>query len=263
MSYIENKYLKSIYETFNELTGLEKSLVKILELKSIQSSEEIAKLCSDLNKKINLILKKYYPEIKSMSDKLDIKSILKFYFDLLDKMTDFVRNVEDFQKIDDRYYETFIDFILDKESLISGKYRDICSQELTAFYDKKTREHLEEILEEKFARHERQFFAMGPLEEEIKKFGKIMGADEVTILPAKIMHLEEFKIIDNPQSIINYSVLDDDEETLKNVGRELREFLMSKGYKAVIMVIELTDLVTEREALTANIITDAKLLPDK
>ena len=198
-----------------------------------------------------------------MNDKLDIKSTLKFYYDLLDKLTDLIRNIEDFQKIDDKYYETFIDFILDKEGLISGKYRQICSQELTAFYDKKTRDHLEEILAEKFARNEKQFFAMGPLEEEIKKIGKIAGADEVTILPAQLMHLKELQIIENPQSIINYSILDDDEEILKNIGREIRDFLTSKGYNAVIMVVELTDLTTEREALTANIITNAKLLPDR
>ena len=263
MAYIEKKYRKEIDLVFKELSLVEKDVLKVLEKKSLQEADFIAKLCSEVNKKVNLILKKFYPEIKQMSDKLDIKSALKFYYDLLDKLTDLIRNIENFQKIDDQYYETFIDFILDKEDLISGKYRQICSQELTAFYDKKTRDHLEVVLAEKFARNEKRFFAMGPLEEEIKKIGKIAGADEVTILNAKIMRLEEFTIIENPQSIINYSILGDDEEILKNIGRELRDFLTSKGYKAVIMVVELTDLSTEREALTANIITDAKLLPDR
>jgi hypothetical protein len=176
MSYIEKKYNEEIKGVFNELTLVEKDVLRSLEKRSLKEADFIAKLCSEVNKKINLILKKYYPEIKDMRDKLDIKSSLKFYFDLIDVLTNFIMNIENFRKIDDTYFQTLIDFLNDKEDLISGKYRNICAQELTAFYDIKTRDHLENILAEKFAQHERGFFAMGPLEEEIKKIGKVAGA---------------------------------------------------------------------------------------
>jgi hypothetical protein len=72
----------------------------------------------------------------------------------------------------------------------------------------------------------------------------------------------EFNIIDNPSSVIHYSIFDEDEEKLKNIGRELREYLNSKGYQAAILLVEFSDLITENEVLAGSIITDAKLLPD-
>ncbi|MFX1411753.1 MAG: hypothetical protein ACFFA6_15490, partial [Promethearchaeota archaeon] len=121
MSYIEKKYREKIHQIFEELPALEKSLIIALNKKSVKNIDEIAKLCADFNKNINLILKKYYPEIKEMNDKLDIKSTLKFYYDLIHKLTDLVRNIENFQKIDQEYYNKLIEFLYEKENLISGK----------------------------------------------------------------------------------------------------------------------------------------------
>ncbi len=262
MSYIEQKYYKSIIEIFEELASFEKNVVKRLELKSLKEADDLAKLCADLNKKINLILKKYYPEIVDMEKKLKIKSTLKFYYDFINKIVNFVRAVENFEKIDARFYDQIIEFIEDKDDLIQGKYREICTQELTAFYDPKSRNNLEKIIEQKFSERSRQFFTMGPLEEEIKKIGKIAGADLTRIYTADSIRMQDFKIIDNPRSVINYSIFSEDEDKLKSIGKELRDYLISKGYEAVVLLVELTDLTTNSESLMANIITDAKLLPD-
>jgi hypothetical protein len=262
MSYIERKYNEKIIEIFEkDLPELESQSIKLLSKKAITVADDIAKLCAEINKKINLILKKFYPEIKNMEDKLTIKSTLKFYYDVIAKLTDFIRNVENFRKIDDKYYETIIQFFEDKNNLISGKYRSICAQELTAFYDKQSRENLERILAEKFASSQRNFFTMGSLEEELKKIGKLAGADDVKIYSTKKMHIENFDIIDNPSSIINYSVPSENEEKLKRIGKELESFLNSKGYKAAILLVELMDINSGKESLSGNIITNAKLLP--
>lgn len=262
MSYIEEKYKAEILKIFEDLVKTEEDISEILKKKSLKETDNIARLLADVNKKINLILKKYYPEIKEMSDKLEIKSKLKFYYDLMDKLIHFVRNVENFQKIDDQYYEHLIDFILDKDYLISGKYKQICSNELTAFYDKKSRENLERILEQKFAKRERGYFAMGPLEEELKKIGKIAGASELTILSAKDL-LDSVEFISNPKSAINYSILStNDFAKLEKIGEELKGFLESKGYKVLIISAKIPELEEEREILTGTIVTDAKLLPD-
>ena len=261
MSYIEKKYNNKISEVFDDLTKLEQDILELFSYKSIKYSEKVAKLCSLSNKSINLILKKYYPEIKRIDDKLRIKSRLKFYYDLIDKLTHYIRSVEEFQKLDDQYYETIIDFINEKENLISGKYKEISSHELTVFYDKKTREDLERILAEKIELGSKQFFTFGTLEAEIKKIAKIAGADTVTIIDnEEIIKKSEF--INNPNAIIHYSVYSTDEELLKKIGRELKEYLISKGYEAIILLLEITDLTLEREFLTGSIITNANLNPD-
>ncbi|MFX1451663.1 MAG: hypothetical protein ACFFCM_12510 [Promethearchaeota archaeon] len=246
MSYIEKKYLEKIHQIFEELPEKENILLEFLNKKSIKVSDDIAKLCAHFNKNINQILKKYYPEIKDMDDKLDIKSILKFYFDLIDKLTDYVRLVENFQKIDDRYYKFLISFIEDKNNLISGKYKQICRQELTAFYDQSTRDNLEKILAATLDFKSRQFFMMGPLEEEIKKIAKIAGAIEVSISTEK--NSEILEKLASAQSVINIGK-ELDEEIMQKVGQEIKLFLESKGY-----MVKLSD---------ERIITDAKLLPDK
>jgi hypothetical protein len=220
MSYIEKKYNNKISEVFDELTRLEQDILELFNYKSIRYSEKVAKLCALSNKNINLILKKYYPEIKQISDKLRIKSRLKFYYDLIEKLTHYIRCVEEFQKLDDQYYETIIDFINDKENLISGKYKEMSSHELTVFYDKKTREDLERVLIEKVEARSRQFFTFGALEEELKKIARMAGADTVTIIDNEEM-IKRSKFIDNPNAIIHYSVYSTDEELLKKIGREL------------------------------------------
>jgi len=261
MSYIEKKYNNKISEIFDELAKIEQDIIKLFAFKSIKNSDKIAKLCALCNRSINLILKKYYPEIKQIRDKLRIKSRLKFYYDLIDKLTHYIRCVEEFQKLDDQYYDAIIDFIEEKEQLISGKYREICSHELTVFYDKNTREELERVLTEKIETGSKQFFTFGSLESEIKKIAKIAGADEVAIFNSEEM-LKRAEFIRNPKAIINYSVYSTDEELLKEIGREIKNYLISKGYEAVILLLEITDLTLEREFLTASIITDAKLNPD-
>jgi len=261
MSYIEKKYNYKISEVFEELAKIEQDILKLFTFKSIKHTDKIAKLCALSNRNINLILKKYYPEIKQINDKLRIKSRLKFYYDLIDMLTHYIRCVEEFQKLDDQYYDAIIDFIREKEELISGKYREICSHELTVFYDKKTREDLEQVLSEKIELGSKQFFTYGSLEAEIKKIARVAGADEVAIFNDEEM-LKRAKFISNPRAIIHFSVYATDEEFLKEIGRELKNFLNSKGYEAVILLLEITDLTLEQEFLTGSIITDANLNPD-
>ena len=261
MSYIEKKYTSKISEVFNELANLEQDILKLISYKSIKHSNKVAKLCALCTKNVNLILKKYYPEIKQIDDKLKIKSRLKFYYDLIDKLTHYIRCVEEFRKLDDQYYETIIDFIEEKENLISGKYTDISSHELTVFYDKKTREELEQVLAEKIELGSKQFFTLGSLEEELKKIARIAGADSVIIIDnEEILKRSEF--IKNPKAIIRYSVFSTDEELLKNIGRELKEYLISKGYEAIILLLEISDYSTDRDYLTGSVITNANLNPD-
>ncbi|MHA1492116.1 MAG: hypothetical protein ACTSRI_20990 [Promethearchaeota archaeon] len=259
MSYLEKKYLELIKKIFKKLSNLEENLLDLLILKSIRKVDEIARSCAEFNKEINIVLKKYYPEIKEMDDKLNIKSSLKFYYDLIDKLTNYVRNVENFQKIDDKYYDALIDFIKDKGNLISGKYKAICTQELTAFYDPKSKQNLEKILADKILNKSRQFFTIGPLEEEIKKIGKIAGADLISIISVKSLKNSEIisptTILESAQSIITFAVAlldnplkikiktsDPDRfdknknEKLKivlKIEKELKEYLNSKGFKVV------------------------------
>ena len=261
MSYIEKKYSNRITEVFDDLSAIEQDILQLFSNKSIEFSDKIAKLCALCTKNVNLILKKYYPEIKQIDDKLRIKSRLKFYFDIIDKMTHYIRCVEEFQKLDDKYYDAIIEFIEDKEGLISGKYKDISSHELAIFYDKKTREELERVLVEKIELGSKQFFTLGSLEEEIKKIARIAGAEEVTILTNEEI-LKRAEFIANPRAIIQFSVFFRDEELLKNIGRELKEYLSSKGYEAMILILEIADLTLEQEFLAGSVITNANLNPD-
>jgi len=262
MSYIEKKYNTKITEVFDDLSAIEQDILRLLINKSIAFSDKIAKLCALCTKNVNLILKKYYPEIKRIDDKLRIKSKLKFYYDLIDNLTHYIRSVEEFQKLDDHYYEIIIDFIEEKEDLISGKYTDISSKELTVFYDKKTREDLERVLTEKIESGSKQFFTFGSLEEELKKIARIAGADSISIIDNEEM-LKRSEFINNPRAIIYYSVYSTDEELLKTVGRKLKEYLVSKGYEAIILLLEISDYSTDRDYLTGSVITNAKLVPDR
>ena len=262
MSYIEKKYHNKITEVFDDLFAIEQDILLLLTHKSIKFSDKIAKLCALCIKNVNLILKKYYPEIKQIDDKLKIKSRLKFYYDLIDKLTHYIRRVEEFQKLDDQYYETIIDFIEEKENLISGKYRNISSKELTVFYDKRTREDLERVLIEKIESGSKQFFTFGSLEAELKKIARIAGADSISIIDDEEM-MKRSEFINNPKAIIHYSVFSADEELLKNIGRELKEYLVSKGYEAIILLLEISDYSTDRDYLTGSVITNARLVSDR
>jgi len=246
MSYIEKKYYNKIREIFEQLSNLDGSLLDQLNKRSVKKINEIAKLCAHFNHNVNLILKKFYPEIKDMKEKLEIKSILKFYYDLIFKLTDLVRHIENFQRIDQEYYDKLIEFMNEKESLISGKYRSICSQELTAFYDKNSRDQLEKVLIEKIERKSRQYFTMGSLEEEVKKIAIVAGASSVIISVADNLSKEE---LETAQSIIIYDITEQQDFTeLNKIGEELKNFLESKNYSCIVK----NDIV----------ITDARLLPD-
>ncbi len=245
MSYIEKKYRREISLIFEDLASTEKFLLDLLNQKSLQKSEEIAKYCSELVKKINVILKKLYPEIKNLDDKIAIKASLRFYFDLIDKLTDYIRHVENFHKIDEHYYDSIINYVEDKEKLVNGKFKQLATQEITTFYSSKAREELEEILEEKLKTKSLEFFTIGPFEQEIKKKGRLAGATDINISPAT---MDDKNKVKNAQSIIQFKINKNDEELLNKVGNELEEFLHSKGYKV--------------ELLRNKLITDAKLLPD-
>ena len=117
------------------------------------------------------------------------------------------------------------------------------------------------VLEEKIEMGSKQFFTYGSLEAEIKKIARIAGADEVAIFNNEEM-LRRAEFINNPRAIINYSVYYKDEELLKEIGRELKEYLISKGYEAVILLLEINDLTLNREFLTGSVITNANLIPD-
>lgn len=246
MSYIEKKYYSKIQETFESLLIEENSLLIQLNKRSVKNINEIANLCAKFNHSINLILKKYYPEMKGMSDKLAINSTLKFYYDLIFKLTDLVRNVENFQRIDQEYYDTLIEFINEKNNLISGKYKRISSQELTSFYDQHSRNNLEKVLLEKIERKSREYFTFGSLEEEIKKIAVLSGAESVFIMVADQLSKEE---LETAQSIIMFDIGDpQDIKRLNKIGLEIKKYLVSKNYQFIIK--------------TDHVITDAKLLPD-
>lgn len=246
MSYIEKKYRLKINEIFEDLPILENYLIELLNRNSVKVINEIASVCAKFNKSINLILKKYYPEIKEMKDKLEIKSFLKFYYELIAKLTDLIRNIENFQKIDPEYYDKLIEFIDNKETLINGKYKTICAKELTVFYDPTSRANLEKIISEKFLMKSKQYFTIGSLEEEIKKIAKIAGANQVLILPVEESYRKE---LESAESIISYTVLDDKDKTiLHKIGTELKQYLESKNYNVVVK--------------PSFIITNAKLFSD-
>lgn len=246
MSYIEKKYLKKIYDTFNDLAGIDKKLLELIEYRSYHKADEIAKSLANLNKKMNLILRQYYPEIKEMDDKLHIKSVMKFYYDLLDKLTDFIRNVETFRKIDEKYYQSLIDFIQEKEELIDNKYKSIATRELTSFYDKKSRDNLEKILQSKLKMRDREYFTFGSLEEEVKKIAKLNGATSVKIEKSNKNQTERSE---NVNAVIKFERDDENIEKIEHIGRAINIYLQSKGYKVLFLKKNL-------------ILTNAKLFED-
>ncbi|MHA1986924.1 MAG: hypothetical protein ACW98D_09825 [Promethearchaeota archaeon] len=246
MSYIEKKYYSKIQEIFESLLIVENSLLDQLNKRSVKNINEIATLCAKFNHSINIILKKFYPEMKGMSDKLAINSTLKFYYDLIYKLTDLVRNVENFQRIDQEYYDTLIEFINEKNNLISGKYKRISAQELTSFYDRHSRDNLEKVLLEKIERKSREYFTFGSLEEEIKKIAILAGAESVFIMVADELSKEE---LETAQSIIMFDIGDlQDIKKLNTIGLELKKYLESKHFQFILK--------------NDHVITDAKLLPD-
>ncbi len=230
MSYIEKKYYKKIFETFDDLKKSDQKLLKLIQCKSVNKVDPISEELAKVNQNVNLILGKYYPEIKELDEKLEIKTIMKFYYDLLDKFTDFLRNAEGFRQLDDQYYESIIDFINDKNTLIDNKYRRIVSQELTNFYDKKSRENLEKILASKLELNNREYFTIGTLEEEIKKIAELNGADSISFKPPEQNHIDK---MDDAKTIITYKEKNG-AKNRKEIGMAIQNFLISKKYKVVL-----------------------------
>ncbi len=93
MSYIEKKYLDNIKEIFDQLTSLDKKVLELITHKSVKHGDEVAKICGDINKKVNTILGKYYPEIKDMNDKLEklINDISAVQLPQRDKLLDMAK----------------------------------------------------------------------------------------------------------------------------------------------------------------------------
>jgi hypothetical protein len=242
MSYIEEKYKNKIAETFESLRDSEEKLINLFKRKSINIADEVAQLCAHITKQINLILKKYYPEIIKMEYKIEIKSLLKFYFDLIDKLTDFIRHCENFDKLDEKYYEAILNFVKEKDMLIKRKYNNIVTRELTNFYDTKSRNALEKIISQKFER-EREYFTLGSLEAEIRKIAKIAGAETISIKKAD---KEEKNILSSANSVVHYSAKNEDLN--EKVEKELQDFLTSKQY--------------ETKPYGTSILTNANLLCD-
>lgn len=257
MSFIEKRNKERIFHIFNQLEKVELNLINLFNQHSIKVVDDVATSCADLNKDINEVLR-LYPEIINMGDKIEIKSILQFYYDCIDKLTDFVRHVEQFHKLHDDYFDAMVEFIENREDLIQNKYKPIATQELIAFYDKSTREALDSILEAKFTNKEHEFFTFGSLEQEIKKIARAAGADLVSILSAeslkdsKVVH--PFELLEDAQSVISFAIaysgntlrrsmipgVEGYEEFLNkhfqrfvNVDKELLEYLGSKKYKTV------------------------------
>ncbi len=245
MSYIEKKFKNEITLVFEELSSMEKGLMELLKEKSLQKVEEIAKVCSELVKKINLILKKFYPEIKDMEDKIIIKSSLRFYYDLIEKLTTYIRHVENFRQIDENVLNSLKEHVQEKKKLINGKFKELATRELTTFYNPKARKELESILEDKIRTKEREFFTFGTFEQEIKKKARLAGATEIMIFTASS---EEREKINFAQSLIHFKINKNDDDLLEKVGNEIQSFLLSKGYKVKL----------DRDKL----FTDARLLPD-
>jgi hypothetical protein len=139
-----------------------------------------------------------------------------------------------------------IEFINAKNNLITGKYKRICAQELTVFYDQNSRNNLEKVLLEKIERKSRQYFTFGSLEEEIKKIAALSGAESVIIMVADQLSKED---LESAQSIIMFDVGErQDFKGLNKIGLEIKNYLESKNYQCII----------END----HVITDAKLLPD-
>lgn len=276
MSFIENKYLKKIKEIFDAFPEPENQLKELLNQQSLQNDEKISKLCSHFNKEINKILRKYYPEIKDLEDKLRIKSKLKFYYDLIDKLTDLIRNIENFQKIDENYYNELIKFIDQKDELIKGKYKQICQQELSVFYNKNARSRLEQILTQKIENKENEFFTFGALEQEIKKIGKAFGADNVYFEKIKNENIKNSlpKTVNKKalKSIIYFTLkikdmgeIESKLEKLLNIGIGLKKYLQSKNYMAELLIDKeiSKDKVKEQNLTKGILLTNAEFFKEK
>ena len=276
MSYLEKKYLKKIKDIFDSLPESEIELRNLLSQKSLQNDEKISQVCSHFNKEINKILKTYYPEIKDLKDKLNIKSKLKFYYDLIDKLTDLIRNIDNFQKIDDNYYKELIKFIDKKNDLIKGKYKKICQQELSVFYNENARSRLESILTQKIEQKQNEFFTFGALEQEIKKIGVTMGANSVTFekfrnknisdsLPETVEKNQLKSIIFFTLQLNNMGEIEQKLEKLLNIGIQLRKYMSSKNYIAELLINKeiLTDKQNKLNYIKGRLLTDAELLEQK
>ena len=135
----------------------------------------------------------------------------------------------------------------ENNNLILNKYRNICAQELTAFYDPTSRINLEKIIEEKFNTRSKEFFTFGSLDEEIKKIAKIAGVKHISICDVD----ESSKILmSTANSKIIYSISNQNDKLLLNkIGKELKDFLESKKYTKIA---EFIDKLLENKPFSEN-----------
>ncbi|MGV9204574.1 MAG: hypothetical protein ACOC44_11225 [Promethearchaeia archaeon] len=201
---------------------------------------------------------------------------MKFYYDLIDKLTDLIRNIENFQKIDENYYNELIKFIDQKDELIKGKYKQICQQELSVFYNKNARSRLEQILTQKIENKENEFFTFGALEQEIKKIGKAFGADNVYFEKIKNENIKNSlpKTVNKKalKSIIYFTLkikdmgeIESKLEKLLNIGIGLKKYLQSKNYMAELLIDKeiSKDKVKEQNLTKGILLTNAEFFKEK
>lgn len=257
VSFIEKRNREQIHQIFEQLKPIEDTVADLLSQHSLKVVDDVATNCATINKNVNDVLK-LYPEIKDMGEKIEIKAILQFYYDCIDKLIDFVRHVEQFDKLHEDYYDAIVDFVEEKEDLIKIKYKPIATQELIAFYDEGKRNALESILEDKLTNKDHEFFTFGSLEQEIKKIARTAGADLVSILSAKSLKdsglFDPLDLLEGAKSIISYAIAysgntlrraelrgenESDEflnihfERFIAVNKELHDYIASKKYKTV------------------------------
>ena len=255
-SFIEKRNRKQIFEIFSQLEPHVEAVKELINQHSMKIVDKIAENLGAVTKYVNQVLK-LYPEIKDMGIKIEIKANLQFYYDLMAKLSDFLRHVEQFHKLHEDYYKVIFEFLEEKEHLIHTKYHQIAQQELIAFYDEGRRERLSHILEQKMAAGEREYFTIGPLEQEIKKIAKIAGADIISIKTASSLEnidpLNPKEILESAESVVNFAVMYDEKhiermrlrketdeyidykqkahEKLIKIDAELKDYLQSKGYQ--------------------------------
>ena len=96
----ENSYQK-INSIFGRLSDLERELLRLIGGKEV----DIANITASFNNAINVILKEHYPNIKDLDEKLEIRANLKYYYDLMKILMEIFKNVELYEKIDEKYFD--------------------------------------------------------------------------------------------------------------------------------------------------------------
>ena len=67
------------------------------------------------------------------------------------------------------------------------------------------------------------------------------------------------ELISDPKTIINYVIDSNDEAILKKIGLAIKSYLVSKGYEALVLIVESSEYKEEQGIMLGSIITNAKL----